>query len=89
MNDSDIVFCLAQNHYKYLVGRYPQHKNKIFLLKQWKNNTNVSIPSIADPIGHNFSFFRETFNEIRAELKRILPFILADVKRFIEIHKLK
>lgn len=86
--DSDIVFCLAQNHYNYLIERYPLYKNKIFLLKQWKSKHNISIPSIADPIGHPYDFFKETFSEIRTELTRILPFILSDVKKFYEFHKL-
>ncbi|MCB0284051.1 MAG: threonylcarbamoyl-AMP synthase [Calditrichaeota bacterium] len=88
VKESSIIFCLAQNHYNYLVERYPTHRDKIFLLKQWKSNHQVSIPSIADPIGHSYEFFKDTFSEIRAELKRILPSILVDVKKFAEFHKL-
>ena len=88
VDESDIVFCLAQNHYAYLSKKYPADKEKFVLLKQYQNNRMVSIPSIADPIGHNFDFFRDTFNEIRYELKRVLPFLLSEVKRFVEFNKI-
>jgi L-threonylcarbamoyladenylate synthase len=86
--ESDIIFCMAQNHFSYLTKRYPEYKEKVFLLKQWKKNTTVSIPSIADPIGHDMKFFRATFNEIRSELKRILPAVLELVKNFSKFHEL-
>lgn len=86
--DSDIIFCMAQNHFSYLTRHFPEYKNKLYLLKQWKNSKQVGIPSIADPIGHNSTFFLQTFNEIRSELKRIFPAILKLLKDFSKFNEL-
>jgi tRNA threonylcarbamoyl adenosine modification protein (Sua5/YciO/YrdC/YwlC family) len=86
VNESELVFCLAQNHYKFLVKNYPQHKNKFILLKQWKREKSLFIPSIADPIGHDPKFFEETYKEIFLEIKRVFPAILTRVKQFFTVH---
>jgi len=88
VHESEIVFCLAQNHYNYLVNKYPHHKKKFFLLKQWNKPQILSIPSIADPIGHDLKFFKTTFREIYLELKRILPALLGQVRKFSSFHEL-
>lgn len=80
--ESQLVICMAQNHINYLHRRYPNHKHKIVLLKQWKRKEELAIPSVADPIGHSASFFKETYKEIHKEIKRIFPGILAEVRRF-------
>lgn len=84
VKNSDIVFCMAQNHMSYLLKKYSLYKNKFSLLKQWQRPKQISIPSIADPIGHEKDFFKSTFIEIRSELKRVLPAILTEVKNFAE-----
>lgn len=89
LRNSDLVFCMAQNHYSYLVNQYPVHKEKVNLLKQWKFPKNVSIPSIADPIGHEPNFFKETYKEIHTELKRIFPFVLNEIKKFKMLHEVE
>ncbi len=88
VEDSELIFCLAQNHINYLLKRYPQYKNKIFMLKQWNKNQPLFIPSIADPIGHDLRFFKETYKEIYFEIKRILPSILIKAREFSQFHEL-
>ncbi|KAA3617121.1 MAG: threonylcarbamoyl-AMP synthase [Calditrichaeota bacterium] len=89
VHESEIVFCLAQNHYEYLVKKFPQHKKKFFLLKQWNKSQILSIPSIADPIGHDLKFFKGTYKEIYQEIKRILPAVLTQARKFSQLHELK
>lgn len=89
VRSSDIIFCMAQNHYSYIINQFPEYKNKVVLLKQWKSSKEISIPSVADPIGHDFSFFKSTYQEIHTELKRTLPFILNEIKKFIKLHELQ
>jgi len=89
VKNSDIVFCMAQNHISYLIKKYPEDKSKFILLKQWQKPKLISIPSIADPIGHEKDFFKSTFNEIHTELKRILPAILNEVKNYVAANKKK
>jgi len=88
IDNADIVISMAVNHVEYLSKKFPQYKNKIILLKEWKRNKQLFKPSIADPIGHNSEFFSDTFNEILIELKRILPFIFTELKKFMKYHDL-
>ena len=78
-----LIICMALDHYNYLTRRYPEFKDKIILLKQWKVQKKLANPSIADPIGHNLNFFTRTFKEISDEIKRILPEIIKLIKRFV------
>jgi len=82
VNNSHLILCMAQDHLAFFNKNYPNERQKVALLKQWKRDKQLSIPSIADPIGHNYPFFKETFEEIREELKRVLPPILAEVRAF-------
>jgi L-threonylcarbamoyladenylate synthase len=78
-----IIICMALDHYNYVTRRYPDYKEKVFLLKQWKKHNKLTNPSIADPIGHDTTFFERTFNEINVEVKRVLPEIIRRLKQFI------
>ena len=89
VKNSDIIFCMAQNHISYLIKRFPEYKAKLFLLKQWQRSKLVSIPSIADPIGHDKDFFKGTCLEIRSELKRVLPSILSEIKKYVASNQKK
>jgi protein-tyrosine phosphatase len=84
VRDSDLIFCMALNHYDFLKEHFPQEKHKFVLLKQWKNETRLFIPSIADPIGHDQEFFVNTFNEIHGEINRVMPFLFQEIRKFME-----
>lgn len=89
VEESDLLICMAVNHYEYLRARFPQHKEKIVLLKEWHRRSKLSNPSVADPIGHDEAFYEQTFVEIQNEIKRILPYLFSEVKKFIRYHELK
>ncbi len=84
VENSNLVFCMARDHLDYLQKKYPAHREKFVLLKQWKCRKKLTIPSIADPIGHNLDFYRETYKTIHGELKRVLPHILSLVRKYAE-----
>ncbi len=88
MEESDILIALAVNHLEFLRNRYPQHKDKIVLLKEWHRRTKLANPSIPDPIGHDRSFFEKIFREIQSEIKRILPYLFSEVKKFMAYHEI-
>ena len=88
MDEADLVVCMALNHYTHLRAAFPQHKEKIIMLKQWNRPKKLFNPSIADPIGHSRDFFRDTYREIHKELKRVFPFLIQDIKRFIKYNDL-
>jgi protein-tyrosine-phosphatase len=80
LSGADLVFCLALNHLEYINSNYPEFRECVFLLKQWHEKTVLSNPSIADPIGHNFEFFKKVFNQIYIEIMRVLPEIFKLLK---------
>lgn len=88
INQADIVFCMALNHLNYLKAKYPRDKEKFVLLREWNRDTLLSNPSIADPIGHDLDFFRKTYRDIQAEINRILPHLVRQVKIFIDYNEL-
>lgn len=81
---SDLIFCMAQDHFTYLMKHFPQQQQKFVLLKQWQRPNQLAIPSIADPIGHNLKFYRQTYDEIFQEIKRVLPAILVRARAFLK-----
>ncbi len=83
---SNLIICLALNHYQQLAAQYPAFRDKIFLLKQWGRDTRLANPSVADPIGHNKDYFQRIFNEIEREIQRVIPEISRRIKEFIRIH---
>lgn len=83
MNETNLVICMAWDHYQYLQKKFPTQKRKIILLKQWYLQKSLVNPSIKDPVGQNIDTFTEVFNEIQVELKRILPYILKEIKLFM------
>ncbi len=89
VEESDLLICMAVNHYEYLRRQFPEHKEKIVLLKEWHRRSKLSNPSIADPIGHDEAFYEQTFVEIQNEIKRILPYLFSEVKKFIRYNELK
>lgn len=89
MEESDLVICMAVNHYEYLRSTFPEYKDKVVLLKEWHRRSKLSNPSVADPIGHDKQFYEQTFDEIQAEIKRILPYLFSEVKKFIAYHEIK
>lgn len=88
MAESDVVIAMAYNHYKFLRERFPAHKDKVVLIKQWQRENRLSNPSIADPIGHDIEFFNVTYTEIYREIKRILPHILNQIEAFATYNNL-
>ena len=89
MKDSDLIIAMALNHLQYLKTHFPEHAHKVVLLKSWKRKTGIANPSIPDPIGHDLNFFEQVAVEIKNELKRIMPYLFREIKKFIEYNDLK
>ena len=89
VDEASIIFCLAMDHLQYLRKNYPNYRHKFQLLKDWKRDNPLAVPSIADPIGHELKFFEKTYSEIYTEIKRVFPFILNELKKFMEYNEIK
>ncbi|MDD2627413.1 MAG: low molecular weight protein arginine phosphatase, partial [Clostridia bacterium] len=62
INNVDYVFCMTENHKKYLENLYPQLKDKTFTLKEFigeKENIDIQ-----DPWGCDENTYEKTAKEI-------------------------
>ncbi len=84
LENADVVIIMAMDHKYFIDKKYPQYAEKVVLLKQWHHRKKLILPSVSDPMGYEIDVYRETFAEIRKEIKRIMPYLLAGVKAFIE-----
>ncbi len=89
VDEASIIFCMAMDHLQYLRKYYPHYRHKFHLLKDWQRDKPLAVPSIADPIGHELKFFEKTYSEIYTEIKRVFPFILNELKKFMEYNEIK
>jgi L-threonylcarbamoyladenylate synthase len=84
IQEANLIICLARDHYEYLHKKYPTNREKIVLLKQWHSHRKLVNPSVSDPIGQDIEKHAEIFKEIQTEVKRVLPFILKEIKLFVQ-----
>ena len=56
IDQADLTFCLAENHFTYLRKIFPAEKEKIHLLKRYENEGLIGDASILDPIGQSEDF---------------------------------
>jgi len=82
VREANIIICMALNHYNYITRKYTAFKYKTILLKQWKIKHQLMNPSIADPIGHDMQFYKQTFTEIHDEIMRIFPALISEIKKY-------
>ncbi len=84
MEEADLIFALAFDHYEKMSLMYPEDLDKIHLLKGFPEGRAERNLSVADPIGLDFEEYQKTYDEIKAELKRIWPYIKEWYKRKIK-----
>jgi protein-tyrosine phosphatase len=75
VKESDLIFVMEKGHRELIVSRFPRAGKKIYLLKEFKklgifNNSKDS--DIADPIGKDIDFYRNTFSVIKESIERVL-----------------
>jgi protein-tyrosine-phosphatase len=75
---------MAAYHQNILLKNYPEYADNIFILKSMNREENLIDPSIADPIGMPEEFYRQIYNEIESELKRILPYLLEKIEKYLK-----
>jgi len=74
VEESNIIFAMAQDHIDYLLHHFPEKRENIFLLKRFaRDDQPSSDDSIIDPIGMRIDFYRTIRDIIAQEIDRILP----------------
>ena len=75
MNDSDYVLTMTQRHYQWLLGEFPEHKNKIYLALLFPRGLEGESPEVTDvpdPIGESVEFYLNVLEMLRPALPEIL-----------------
>ena len=74
--NSDIIFCMAQEHRDYMLRHFPAFRDNVFLLRDFAASDKLEDPDIFDPIGSSIGVYRECRRIIESELDRILPYLV-------------
>ncbi len=83
LSEANIIICMAVYHYNILLRNHPEYGDKIYVLKSMIREENLNDPSIADPIGMSEEFYEQIYMEIETELKRILPYLVERIEKYL------
>ncbi len=81
MKTANLVLCMTTQHKHDLQQIFPQYKDKVFTLREFGRTNPTTDLSINDPYGRSIERFRETFEEISREVRRIYPLLKTMVLR--------
>lgn len=71
INKADIVFAMTQRHYDELISRFPESKDKIFILKEYAG-IEEGEKNVADPIGEPEEVYEKCARIIEESLEKII-----------------
>lgn len=71
VKEADLILCMTEEHKNDLCHIFPQYSAKIFTLREYANHREGG--SILDPYGREIVHYRQTFQQIAAEIDRIVP----------------
>ncbi|MFQ5630424.1 MAG: hypothetical protein ACE5I1_16760 [bacterium] len=74
--NSNIVFCMAEEHRRFILHHYPVFRDNVFLLRDFGAKQKLEDPDVFDPIGSSVGVYRECCRIIDTELNRILPYLV-------------
>ncbi|MCA9744183.1 low molecular weight protein arginine phosphatase [candidate division KSB1 bacterium] len=74
--NSNIIFCMADEHRRYILQHFPAFRDNVFLLRDFAAKEKLGDPDIFDPIGSSVGIYRECCRIIDIELNRILPYLV-------------
>ena len=76
VENSDIIFCMAESHRDYLHRHFPAYRDNVFLLRDFAAKEKMDDPDIFDPIGSSYGMYKECCRIINSELDRILSYLV-------------
>lgn len=74
--ESNIIFCMADEHRRYILHHFPAYRDNVFFLRDFGAKEKLDDPDIFDPIGSSIGIYRECCRIIDIELNRILPYLV-------------
>ncbi len=77
MKKSDLILVMTESHKKILTSKFPDYKDKIFLLSEFAGQEKKDI---SDPIGQGLKAYRKAFKEINGYIRKIKERLINDFK---------
>lgn len=81
VNEADLILCMSERHKKDLLSVFPHSAEKIYMLTEYPDRALKSSRSIPDPFGRKIAFYRDVFAQIRAEIDRFFPALIAEAQK--------
>ncbi|MBU2540479.1 MAG: threonylcarbamoyl-AMP synthase [Candidatus Omnitrophica bacterium] len=74
---ADLIFAMARIHEKHILSLAPEAKNRLYLLKEFGQEKDVSKTDIdiVDPIGRSMEVYEDCFNIIKQSIERVSELI--------------
>ncbi len=76
---SDYIFTMEEHHKNEIIRRYPELKDRVYLLKEFAINRKLDEPDVADPIGQPDEVYLQAAAEIKGLVEKL--FTIIDKKR--------
>jgi len=71
VHEADLILVMEKHHRKSVLSGWPSASGKTVLLKAF--GPNAPGGEVADPVGRDLDFTETCFDELHAEIRRILP----------------
>ncbi len=68
---ADVILVMEESHKAAVLSRFPEAKEKVFLLNEYAGGGNAS-KGISDPFGQSVAVYRQTLSEIEDALIRVI-----------------
>ena len=75
VNEADYIFGMTHSHVDTVALLYPQHAEKVFLLREFDDSLEPYEKDISDPIGSPYEVYVECRNQIELGIATILKFM--------------
>jgi protein-tyrosine phosphatase len=69
IEESDLVVVMTESHRKNIMERFPGCDDKVFLLSEFAGEGRKDV---TDPIGRGIEVYRQTFNEIKEYMNKVI-----------------
>jgi protein-tyrosine-phosphatase len=77
LDGANVIFCLTENHRKFLLANFRGIEKKCFLVKEFLNHKNKDI---ADPFLGTIKDYEHVRDDIRVAMDSIVKFLVNDCK---------
>ncbi|MFC1553563.1 low molecular weight protein arginine phosphatase [candidate division KSB1 bacterium] len=79
MSEANLVLAMSPEHVDYVRVFFPKYFDKVYLLKKYgREDEDIFDVTVNDPIGGDEDIYRECFNVLKGEIKRVKEIVLSE-----------